>query len=135
MAGLFLSLIMKTTNFAGWVVLAFSRLAMDIPRPFMKRLARPQGHGRLPIDLHQDGTLQYVQGTGGVSTFALQFAVAGGARVIVTSSSEEKLARARALGVRDGINYKAEPDHWEDRADADVSGVSLFRESLAWQLR
>ncbi len=33
---------------------------MDIPRPFMKRLARPEGHGRLPIDLHQDGTLQYV---------------------------------------------------------------------------
>ena len=63
-----------------------------------------------------------VQGTGGVSTFALQFAVAAGAtersakeppagaRVIVTSSSDDKLARARALGARDGINYKAQPD-------------------------
>ena len=55
-----------------------------------------------------------VQGTGGVSTFALQFAVASGARVIVTSSSEDKLARAKALGAQDGINYKAEPD-WGSR--------------------
>jgi NADPH:quinone reductase-like Zn-dependent oxidoreductase len=51
-----------------------------------------------------------VQGTGGVSTFALQFAVASGARVIVTSSSDEKLARAKALGARDGINYKVQPE-------------------------
>jgi NADPH:quinone reductase-like Zn-dependent oxidoreductase len=55
-----------------------------------------------------------VQGTGGVSTFALQFAVAGGARVIVTSSSDDKLARAKALGARDGINYKAQPE-WAQR--------------------
>jgi NADPH:quinone reductase-like Zn-dependent oxidoreductase len=56
------------------------------------------------------GDVVLVQGTGGVSTFALQFAVAAGARVIVTSSSDEKLARARALGARDGINYKAQPE-------------------------
>jgi NADPH:quinone reductase-like Zn-dependent oxidoreductase len=49
-------------------------------------------------------------GTGGVSIFALQFAHAAGARVIITSSSDEKLARARALGANDGINYKAEPE-------------------------
>ncbi len=51
-------------------------------------------------------------GTGGVSIFALQFAKAMGARVIITSSSDEKLARARQLGADVGINYKANPD-WE----------------------
>jgi NADPH:quinone reductase-like Zn-dependent oxidoreductase len=60
------------------------------------------------------GDVVLVQGTGGVSTFALQFAVADGARVIVTSSSDDKLARAKALGARDGINYKAQPK-WAQR--------------------
>jgi NADPH:quinone reductase-like Zn-dependent oxidoreductase len=50
-----------------------------------------------------------VQGTGGVSTFALQFAAASGAKVIVTSSSDEKLARAKELGAKEGINYKTTP--------------------------
>ncbi len=54
-----------------------------------------------------------VLGTGGVSIFALQFAHAAGARVIATSSSDEKLARAKALGASDGINYRAVPD-WQD---------------------
>jgi NADPH:quinone reductase-like Zn-dependent oxidoreductase len=60
---------------------------------------------------HQLGSsdVVLVQGTGGVSVFALQFAAASGARVIVTSSSDEKLRRARELGARDGINYKATP--------------------------
>ncbi len=53
-----------------------------------------------------------VLGTGGVSTFALQFARAAGARVIATSSSDEKLERARTLGASDGVNYKANPD-WQ----------------------
>lgn len=51
-------------------------------------------------------------GTGGVSTFAMQFARAAGARVIATSSSDEKLRHARALGASDGINYKTTPD-WD----------------------
>jgi NADPH:quinone reductase-like Zn-dependent oxidoreductase len=45
-----------------------------------------------------------VQGTGGVSTFAAQFAAAAGARVIVTSSSDDKLRRGRGHGAHDGIN-------------------------------
>jgi len=49
-------------------------------------------------------------GTGGVSIFALQFAQLRGARVIITSSSDQKLARARALGAYAGIDYKAKPD-------------------------
>jgi len=49
-------------------------------------------------------------GTGGVSLFAMQFARAGGARVIVTSSSDEKLARAKELGAHDGVNYRDNPE-------------------------
>ncbi len=48
-------------------------------------------------------------GTGGVSIFALQFATAAGARVIITSSSDEKLERARAMGAHETINYVDNP--------------------------
>jgi NADPH:quinone reductase-like Zn-dependent oxidoreductase len=51
-------------------------------------------------------------GTGGVSTQAMQLARAAGAKVIITSSSDEKLARARKLGAWDGINYKTHPE-WQ----------------------
>jgi NADPH:quinone reductase-like Zn-dependent oxidoreductase len=51
-------------------------------------------------------------GTGGVSTFALQLARASGARVIVTSSSDAKIARARALGADAGVNYNRTPE-WD----------------------
>jgi NADPH:quinone reductase-like Zn-dependent oxidoreductase len=51
-------------------------------------------------------------GTGGVSIFALQFAKMHGARVIATSSSDEKLARLRELGADETINYKKTPD-WD----------------------
>jgi NADPH:quinone reductase-like Zn-dependent oxidoreductase len=50
-----------------------------------------------------------VQGTGGVSIFALQFAKALGARAIVTSSSDKKLERATEMGAWQGINYKENP--------------------------
>ncbi len=53
-----------------------------------------------------------LQGTGGVSLFGLQFAKMHGARVIITSSSDEKLERARALGADDTINYRTMPD-WD----------------------
>lgn len=49
-------------------------------------------------------------GTGGVSIFALQFARAAGARVIITSSHEEKLDRARKMGASDTVNYKKTPE-------------------------
>jgi NADPH:quinone reductase-like Zn-dependent oxidoreductase len=55
-----------------------------------------------------------VLGTGGVSLFALQIARLHGARVILTSSSDAKLERARALGAHETINYRAHPD-WERR--------------------
>jgi len=55
------------------------------------------------------GDTVLVLGTGGVSLFALQFSVAAGAQVIVTSSSDEKLSRARALGATGAINYVRTP--------------------------
>ncbi len=61
------------------------------------------------------GQTVLVQGTGGVSIFALQFAKARGAKVIATSSSDEKLARAKALGADHLINYKTTPD-WGAKA-------------------
>jgi NADPH:quinone reductase-like Zn-dependent oxidoreductase len=60
----------------------------------------------------QAGETVLVQGTGGVALFGLQLASAHGARVIVTSSSDAKLERARALGAWRTINYRAHPD-WE----------------------
>jgi NADPH:quinone reductase-like Zn-dependent oxidoreductase len=65
----------------------------------------PQGHVK-------SGDTVLVLGTGGVSIFALQFARLHGARVIATSSSDEKLAKAKKLGASDGINYKTTPA-WE----------------------
>jgi NADPH:quinone reductase-like Zn-dependent oxidoreductase len=53
-------------------------------------------------------------GTGGVSIFTLQLAKLSGARVIITSSSDSKLARAQELGADHGINYRLEPD-WQKR--------------------
>ena len=72
------------------------------------------------------GDTVLTQGTGGVSLFALQFAKMLGARVIVTSSSDEKLARARLLGADETINYKAVPD-WGRRAReiAGAKGMDL----------
>jgi NADPH:quinone reductase-like Zn-dependent oxidoreductase len=61
------------------------------------------------------GDVVLTQGTGGVSIFAVQFARLAGARVIITSKSDDKLARARALGASDGINYKTTPE-WDKRA-------------------
>jgi NADPH:quinone reductase-like Zn-dependent oxidoreductase len=51
-------------------------------------------------------------GTGGVSIFALQFAKLAGARVLIMSSSDAKLARARALGADECVNYRTNPE-WE----------------------
>jgi len=70
------------------------------------------------------GDVVLVQGTGGVSIFALQFAKLAGARVIATSSSDAKLARAKDLGADDTINYKSEPD-WSKRARELTGGVGV----------
>ena len=61
-----------------------------------------------------------LQGTGGVSIFGLQFAKAAGYRTIITSSSDAKLERARAIGADHLINYKTTPD-W-GRAARELTG-------------
>jgi NADPH:quinone reductase-like Zn-dependent oxidoreductase len=65
-----------------------------------------------------------VQGTGGVSIFALQFARQAGARVIATSSSEAKLARVREMGAAELINYKTTPA-WDKRVRELTSGQGV----------
>jgi len=85
------------------------------------------------------GASALTQGTGGVSLFALQFARMAGAEVVATSSSDEKLARLRALGATHVINYKTDPD-WGQTARAfvadgvdhvvDVGGGETLAQSL-----
>lgn len=70
------------------------------------------------------GETVLVLGTGGVSLFALQIAKMHGARVILTSSSDEKLARGRALGADETINYRQHPD-WEQRVLELTDGVGV----------
>jgi NADPH:quinone reductase-like Zn-dependent oxidoreductase len=67
------------------------------------------------------GDAVLTQGTGGVSVFAIQFAKAAGARVISTSSSDEKLAAARKLGAAETINYRSTPD-WEQEVQRLTDG-------------
>jgi NADPH:quinone reductase-like Zn-dependent oxidoreductase len=67
------------------------------------------------------GDVVLTQGTGGVSLFALQFGRLLGARVLITSSSDEKLKRALEMGASDGINYKTTPD-WDKKAREATGG-------------
>jgi NADPH:quinone reductase-like Zn-dependent oxidoreductase len=89
----------------------------------------------------QAGDTVLLLGTGGVSIFGLQFAKLHGARVIITSSSDEKLERARALGADETINYKKNPE-WEKEvlrltggngADIvlEVGGAETFTRSMS----
>jgi NADPH:quinone reductase-like Zn-dependent oxidoreductase len=92
-------------------------------------------HGRV-----QAGHAVVVQGTGGVSLFALQIAKHSGARVFATTSNDAKAAKLRALGADLVINYRTTPDwasavrsHTDGRgADhiVDVGGAGTFEQSL-----
>lgn len=79
-------------------------------------------HALVRRALVQSGESVVIQGTGGVSLFAAQFARALGARPIVTSGSDEKLARAKALGASATVNYKKFPA-WEDEVLELTQGV------------
>jgi NADPH:quinone reductase-like Zn-dependent oxidoreductase len=70
------------------------------------------------------GETLLLQGTGGVSIFALQLAKVLGARPLVTSSSDEKLARAAELGAAAGINYRA-VESWGEAAKELSGGVGV----------
>jgi NADPH:quinone reductase-like Zn-dependent oxidoreductase len=86
------------------------------------------------------GDVVVTQGTGGVSIFALQFAKIAGATVIGTSSSDQKLDRAKTLGLDAGLNYRQSPEwaKWvqkqTDNRGADliveVGGAGTFSQSL-----
>ncbi len=67
------------------------------------------------------GETVLAMGTGGVSVFALQLAKILGARAILTSSRDDKLARGRSMGADETINYRATPD-WDVRARALTGG-------------
>jgi NADPH:quinone reductase-like Zn-dependent oxidoreductase len=81
-----------------------------------------------------------IQGTGGVSIFAIQFARLAGARVLVTSSSDQKLGQARRLGAEVTHNYRTNPewDRWALEVTAgagvdhviEVGGPETFARSL-----
>src|SRR5207248_515980 len=87
----------------------------------------------------QAGDSVLIQGTGGVSLFALQFARLLGARVLATSGSDVKLARVVQMGASDGINYKTTPE-WGNRVReltgsgvdhvVEVGGAGTLGESL-----
>lgn len=87
------------------------------------------------------GSTVLVQGTGGVSVFGLQLAKAAGARVIVTSKSEAKRARALAMGADHAIDYASTPNWgeaalaWTNGAGVDVvvevGGPGTFDQSVA----
>jgi NADPH:quinone reductase-like Zn-dependent oxidoreductase len=94
----------------------------------------------MEVSRMKPGATVLLQGTGGVSIFALQFAKAAGLRTIVTSSSDEKLARALAIGADETINYKATPQ-WASEARrltdgrgvdlvVEVGGADTFQQSL-----
>ncbi len=67
-------------------------------------------HAMMAFGEAKPGDLVLAQGTGGVSIFALQLAKAMGMDFAITSSSDEKLARAREMGADYGINYRDRPD-------------------------
>jgi NADPH:quinone reductase-like Zn-dependent oxidoreductase len=77
------------------------------------------------------GSVVVLLGTGGVSIFALQFAKASGATVILASSSDEKLERARQLGADHLINYRALPA-WDEQVLklTDGRGADLVVETV-----
>lgn len=98
-------------------------------------------HALISVGNVKAGDSILLLGTGGVSIFGLQLAKAKGATVIITSSSDEKLERAKAMGADHTINYKTHPD-WEkevlritDGKGVDnvleVGGAGTFEKSVA----
>ena len=98
-------------------------------------------HALVEVGKIKAGDTILLLGTGGVSVFGLQIAKAKGAKVIITSSSDEKLEQAKAMGADFTINYKDTPD-WETEVLAltdgkgvdnvlEVGGAGTFEKSVA----
>lgn len=97
-------------------------------------------HALTDVGKLKAGETVLVQGTGGVSIFALQFAKMFGAKVIATSGSNEKIEKLKRLGADETINYKETPD-WDKRVleltnkagvdtIVEVGGAGTFNKSL-----
>ena len=121
------------------VVLAPAHLS-DVEAATLPCAAVTAWHALVTEGAIKPGETVLVLGTGGVSLFAIQFAKCAGARVVVTSSSDEKLERAKALGAHAGVNYRRHED-WAsevlkltDGAGVDhvleVGGPESFAQSL-----
>ena len=74
------------------------------------------------------GDIVLLLGTGGVSLFGVQFAHMMGAEAVITSSSDEKLARAKKLGARHGINYRTD-ERWGARVEELTGGADIVIET------
>jgi NADPH:quinone reductase-like Zn-dependent oxidoreductase len=121
------------------VVLAPEHLS-DVEAATLPCAAVTAWHALVTEGALKAGESVLVLGTGGVSLFALQFAAAAGARVIVTSSSDEKIERAKALGAFAGVNYRRQLDWAEVVLDLtggrgvdhviEVGGPESFAQSL-----
>lgn len=70
------------------------------------------------------GDTVLIQGTGGVSLFALQFAMLTGARILATSGHNDKLARVLKMGAAGGVNYKETPE-WGDKVRELAGGAGV----------
>lgn len=97
-------------------------------------------HALAEVGKLKAGETVLIQGTGGVSIFALQFAKMFGAKVIATSSSNEKIEKLKQLGADETLNYKESPD-WDKRVleitnkagvdhIVEVGGGGTFNKSL-----
>ncbi|KAK7416681.1 hypothetical protein QQX98_005007 [Neonectria punicea] len=113
---------------------------MPLPRnlSFIEGSTLPVAQGRPPLP----GQWVLTQGTGGVSTFAILFAKASGAKVIATTSSAEKAERLKRMGADHVLNYKEVQD-WGEQAKAltpggegvdfvvEIGGGATFKQSLS----
>jgi len=85
-------------------------------------------HALVEVGRIKAGDVVLTLGTGGVSIFALQIAKMHGARVAITSSSDEKLAQAKALGADVLVNYSTSED-WAGAVVAESGGADIILET------
>ena len=131
--------------FAEEVLLSAAGLALapryldDVQAATLPVAALTAWHALTRAGVLRPGAIVLVEGTGGVSTFALQIAAAAGARVIATSSSESKLKRLRELGA-EAVSYRDRPDWGRQVLELtggrgvdlaiDIGGASTLQQSI-----
>lgn len=132
--------------FADLVLLSAAGLALapryldDVQAATLPVAALTAWHALTRAGVLRPGAVVLVEGTGGVSTFALQIAAAAGAKVIATSSSESKLKRLRELGAEATVSYRDRPDWGRQVLELtggrgvdlaiDIGGASTLQQSI-----